>query len=108
MSSSEQPDRRAFLKQLGTVGATGVAAMGSADAVAEPQATPSPPAAAPTPPAETAHVYLFLSPPEAAFVEAAVDRFIPPDDLTPSGTDCGVATFIDRQLAGAWGSGDRP
>ncbi|HEY3092280.1 MAG TPA: gluconate 2-dehydrogenase subunit 3 family protein, partial [Vicinamibacterales bacterium] len=23
------------------------------------------------------------------------------------GTDCGVATFIDRQLAGAWGSGDR-
>jgi len=32
---------------------------------------------------------------------------IPADDLTPSGTACGVATFIDRQLAGAWGSGDR-
>ena len=42
MSSSEQPDRRAFLKGLGTVGATGVAAMVSADAVAEPQATRPP------------------------------------------------------------------
>lgn len=106
MSSSEQPDRRAFLKGLGTVSATGVAAMVSADAVAEPQATGSP-AAAPPQPAETARAYIFLSPPEAAFVEAAVDRLIPADDLTPGGTDCGVATFIDRQLAGAWGSGDR-
>jgi gluconate 2-dehydrogenase gamma chain len=51
--------------------------------------------------------YTFFSPPEAAFIEAAVDRLIPADDLTPGGTDCGVATFIDRQLAGAWGTGDR-
>jgi gluconate 2-dehydrogenase gamma chain len=107
MSSSEQPDRRAFLKRLGTVGATGVAAMVSADAVAEPQATPSPAAGAPAQPAQDARAYLFLSPPEAAFVEAAADRLIPADDLSPSGTDCGVAAFIDRQLAGAWGSGDR-
>src|SRR5258706_14140527 len=104
---SEQPDRRAFLKSLGTVGATGVAAMVSADAVAEPQAAPSPGATAPAQPAVTPHTYTFLSPPEAAFIEAAVDRLIPADDLTPGGTDCGVATFIDRQLAGAWGSGDR-
>jgi gluconate 2-dehydrogenase gamma chain len=53
------------------------------------------------------HAYTFLAPPEAAFVEAAVDRLIPADNLTPSGTDCGVAVFIDRQLGGAWGSGDR-
>ncbi len=44
---------------------------------------------------------------EAAFISAAVDTFIPADDLSPSGTDCGVAVFIDRQLAGAWGSGAR-
>jgi gluconate 2-dehydrogenase gamma chain len=103
---SEQPDRRAFLKSLGTVGATGVAAMVSGDAAADPQAAPSP-AAAPAPADAAPHTYTFLSPPEAAFVEAAVDRLIPADDLTPGGTDCGVATFIDRQLAGAWGSGDR-
>jgi hypothetical protein len=71
MSSSEQPDRRAFLKHLGTVGATGVAAMVSTDAVAEPQTTPSPGAAAPTQPAETAHAYLFLSPPEAGMGRAS-------------------------------------
>jgi gluconate 2-dehydrogenase gamma chain len=30
---------------------------------------------------------------------------IPADELTPSGTDCGTVTFIDRQLASAWGGG---
>jgi gluconate 2-dehydrogenase gamma chain len=32
---------------------------------------------------------------------------IPADDLSPSGSDCGVAVFIDRQLAGAYGAGAR-
>jgi gluconate 2-dehydrogenase gamma chain len=30
---------------------------------------------------------------------------IPADALSPSGTDCGVVTFIDRQLAGSFGGG---
>ncbi len=106
MSSSDRPDRRAFLKSLGTVGATSVVAAVSSDAGAEPQAA-SPAATPATSAAATPHAYTFLSPPEAAFVESAVDRLIPSDDLTPGGTDCGVATFIDRQLGGAWGSGDR-
>ena len=97
-------NRRDFLKTVGTVGATGLAAaVGGADP-AEAQ-TPAPAAANAAAPA--AHAYTFFSAPEAAFVEAAVDRFIPADDLTPGGTDCGVALFIDRQLAGAWGTGDR-
>jgi gluconate 2-dehydrogenase gamma chain len=100
---ADQPDRRAFLKGLGTVGATGVAAMVPLPAAAEPSQRP---AVAPPPP-EPLHAFTFLTPPEAAFVEAAVDRLIPADDLTPGGTACGVAVFIDRQLAGAWGSGDR-
>ena len=101
---SDQPNRRDFLKSLGTVGATGVAAAAvGVDASAESQAAA--PAAATSAP--VSHAYTFLTPPEAAFIEAAVDRFIPADDLTPTGTECGVATFIDRQLAGAWGSGDR-
>ena len=103
---SDQPNRRDFLKSLGTVGATGVAAAAvGVDASAESQAAA--PAAAAATSAPVSHAYTFLTPPEAAFVEAAVDRFIPADDLTPTGTECGVATFIDRQLAGAWGSGDR-
>jgi len=32
---------------------------------------------------------------------------IPKDELTGSGTEIGVATFIDRALAGSWGKGDR-
>jgi len=50
---------------------------------------------------------LTLNPTEYAFVEAAVDTLIPADDLSPSGAACGVAVFIDRQLAGAFGSGAR-
>src|SRR5215471_12631867 len=104
---SNDTNRRDFLKTLGTVGATGVvAAVGvDAPASAEPQATPA--AAASAAGAPVSHAYTFLTPPEAAFIEAAVDRLIPADDLTPGGTDCGVAVFIDRQLAGAWGTGDK-
>jgi gluconate 2-dehydrogenase gamma chain len=98
-------NRREFLKTVGTVGATGIAAAVGGDVSAEaqvPAATSARSASAPV-----SHAYTFLTAPEAAFIEAAVDRLIPADDLTPGGTDCGVATFIDRQLAGAWGSGDR-
>jgi gluconate 2-dehydrogenase gamma chain len=90
-----------------------VAALVSTDAAAEAAGGVAAPQAALPPVAPSAlaapapHGYTFLSPPEAAFVEAAVDRLIPADALTPGGTECGVATFIDRQLAGAWGSGDR-
>jgi len=51
--------------------------------------------------------YLFFSAPEAAFVEAAVLRLIPADDLGPSAVAAGVPTYIDRQLHGAWGAGER-
>ena len=40
-------------------------------------------------------------------MEAAVDTLIPADNLSPSASQCGVVTFIDRQLAGAYGSGAR-
>src|SRR6266576_1077950 len=42
---------------------------------------------------------------QAAFIVAAVDTLIPADELSPSGSDCGVAIFIDRQLGSAWGGG---
>jgi gluconate 2-dehydrogenase gamma chain len=41
---------------------------------------------------------------EASTVEALVDRLIPPDPKTPGGKDAGCAVYIDRQLAGAYGS----
>ena len=55
-------------------------------------------------PAET---WLVLTADEAAFFSAAADTMIPADALSPSGTECGVPVFIDRQLAGAFGAGAR-
>jgi gluconate 2-dehydrogenase gamma chain len=87
--------RRNFLLGAGTAVAAGL--------------TPTPQAQAQTPaPAPTAapadEPLLTLTATEHAFFVAAVDTIIPADELSPSGSDCGVATFIDRQLAGAYGS----
>lgn len=98
--------RRDFLK--GAV-AGGAAAAASLPAALPPQAQAQAPAAtsAPTAPPPVQAGYAFLNLDEAAFVEALVDHMVPADDLTPSGTDLGIAVYIDRALAGAWGKGDR-
>jgi gluconate 2-dehydrogenase gamma chain len=49
----------------------------------------------------------FFTADEAAAVEAIVDRLIPPDSETPGGKEAGCAVFIDRQLAGSYGSARR-
>ena len=92
--------RRNFLLGAGTAVAAGLAQATPADAQ---QPKPAPAAAKPA--AIEPEGHLTLTAPEAAFFSAAADTFIPADELTPSGTDCGVVTFIDRQLAGAWGGG---
>ena len=51
--------------------------------------------------------YLFLNADEAAFVEAAVARLIPADDQWPGALEAGVPNFIDKELNGAWGAGER-
>jgi gluconate 2-dehydrogenase gamma chain len=47
--------------------------------------------------------WMFFTADEAAVIEAAVDRLIPPDNRGPGGIDAGCAVFIDRQLAGPYG-----
>jgi gluconate 2-dehydrogenase gamma chain len=89
--------RRRFLVGAGTALATGLASTVPGEA----QTAPTAVAAARAEPA----ALLALTATEAAFVSAAVDAFIPADELSPSGTDCGLVTFIDRQLASAWGGG---
>lgn len=54
-----------------------------------------------------ATTYLFLNAAEAAFIEAAAVRLIPADDRWPSGVGAGVPNYIDKQLSGAWGAGER-
>jgi gluconate 2-dehydrogenase gamma chain len=50
--------------------------------------------------------YVFLTPAEAAFIEAAVARLIPTDPTGPGAIEAAVPRFIDRQLAGPYGAGD--
>ena len=87
--------RRGFLTGAGAAGA-GVAALASG---------------LPATPADAAAIepqtWLVLTADEAAFYSAAADTMIPADELSPSGSDCGVPVFIDRQLASAWGAGAR-
>jgi len=51
--------------------------------------------------------WYFFTAGEAATVEAIVDRLIPADELSPGGRDSGCAVYIDRQLAGSFGKGNR-
>ena len=97
--------RRKFLLGAGLAG-TAVATGLTPPAPTEAQAQ-TVPAAAPTKTASASEPepYLTLTANEAAFFSAAADTIIPADELSPSGTQCGVVTFIDRQLAGAWGGG---
>jgi gluconate 2-dehydrogenase gamma chain len=46
----------------------------------------------------------FFTPEEGPAVEAIVDRLIPPDADFAGGKDAGCAVYIDRQLAGPFGS----
>lgn len=48
--------------------------------------------------------WYFFTTDEARTIEAIVERLIPADDLSMSGKDAGCAEFIDRQLAGSWGT----
>jgi len=99
--ADETIPRRDFLKgaMVGTAAlATGGPAPAPAQTLTATTATQASPDAEPL---------LTLTATEHAFVVAAVDTIIPADELSPSGSACGVATFIDRQLAGAYGTGAR-
>jgi gluconate 2-dehydrogenase gamma chain len=99
--------RRDFMKGVGIVGAASAAAASSAALAPAPEAAAqtAPPLPQPAPAAPAGYTY--LNPAEAEFVEALADHMIPKDELTPSGTDIGIATYIDRALAGSWGKGAR-
>ena len=93
--------RREFLRTATTL--TGLAILPAGVAATEEKAAAPGPLPADVPPS----VYLALDPDEAAFVEQLVGVMCPADELTPGGVECGLALFIDRQLAGAFGRGER-
>lgn len=94
--------RRQFLLGAGLAGASVATGLGApAEAAAQTSAAVAPQ------PAQNAEpdTFLTLTATEVAFMSAMADTIIPADELSPSGTDCGVVTYVDRQLAGAYGVG---
>ena len=53
------------------------------------------------------HAFGYLTQPEVRFLDAAVERLIPTDELGPGARDAGVTVYIDRQLFSAWGTHGR-
>lgn len=49
----------------------------------------------------------FFTPAERRCIAAIVERLIPSDDRGPGAREAGVIDFIDSQMAGAYGRGDR-
>lgn len=93
--------RRSFLKQVAGAGSVLSLQAGAAALVVQKPALAqsAPPSADPLP------GYIFFSSDEAAFVETMVNIMCPADEFTPNGVDCGLALFMDRQLAGDFGRG---
>lgn len=97
--------RRAVIKATGAVGASILpAGLASNQATAQ---EPRRPTAATDASGAQPTTYLFFNPEEASFIEAAVARLIPADDKSPGAIEAGVPNYIDKQLNGAWGAGER-
>jgi gluconate 2-dehydrogenase gamma chain len=103
--------RRTLIQATGAVGAS-ILPTGFASNETPAQEPHRVPATATAPGAQPT-TYLFFNAEEAAFIEAAVARLIPADDKWPGALEAGVPNYIDkqyyidRQLNGAWGAGER-
>lgn len=53
------------------------------------------------------HAFRYLTTPEIRFLDAAVARLIPADELGPGAKEADVAYFIDGQLSSVWGTHGR-
>jgi gluconate 2-dehydrogenase gamma chain len=51
--------------------------------------------------------YLFFNAAEVLFIEAACERLIPADENGAGALGAGVPNYLDKQLGGAWGAGER-
>lgn len=98
--------RRRFLQAVSAIGLTQFLPASENAQVTPP--LPESPAYVPSPRPEglggPKHgAYTFLTRAEARFVEAAVARLVPADDLGPGALEAGVPYFIDQQLQGKFG-----
>ena len=107
MARNTSITRRSFMTSVGTatvvpamLGAPALAAAGhhtaSVEGVTRGDGSPS-----------DAPLYLFFNAKEVEFIEAACERLIPADETGPGALDAWVPNYLDKQLGGAWGAGER-
>src|SRR5450631_2719090 len=112
MSTKGKIDRRHFLMGGVAAGVAGVSAATVHDGeLGAPPRTirgsvPWVEGTADAPPEASGSGYVYFTPVEAAFIEAAIGRLIPDDPVGPGGVEANVPFFLDRQLAGPFGRGD--
>jgi gluconate 2-dehydrogenase gamma chain len=94
--------RRSFVSTVGAATVVPAAALLSPSAPASAAAAKTPVAEEP---AKT--TYLFFNAEEVLFIEAACERLIPADESGPGALGAGVPNYLDKQLGGAWGAGER-
>ena len=117
-NTSPNVTRRSFVASVGvaTVLPPATALLASSAEATQPAAQPHPtaqassaahpsPAAAAIEPPQT--VDLFFNVAEARFIEAACERLIPADESGAGALAAGVPNYLDKQLGGAWGAGER-
>ncbi len=90
--------RRSFVTTVGVAGVVPAAALLAAAAAVPETAQPA---------ASVKPTYLFFNAEEALFIEAACERLIPADESGPGALAAAVPTYLDRQLSGAFGAGER-
>jgi gluconate 2-dehydrogenase gamma chain len=102
--------RRSFVTTVGAAGVASAAALRTARAAAAgggvSAANGGAPATAKISSGATP-VYLFFNADEARFIEAACERLIPADEFGPGALLAAVPNYLDKQLGGAWGAGER-
>ncbi len=108
-TSNERLSRRVFLTRGAALGAATAAAgpLGSAEGRTIHGEVPWAPGQADPPVPVQPGSYVYFTPEEAAFIESAVARLIPADELGPGARELGCPLFLDRQLAGAYGRAER-
>jgi len=94
--------RKDFVALAGMAIAAETVSASTAEAAAPPHKAPAKTHPKPSLGSEP-EAYTYLTEPESAFVEAAVDRLIPADELGAGGREAGVAFYIDQQLSGQYG-----
>jgi gluconate 2-dehydrogenase gamma chain len=103
---TEKVARRAFLLAAGSAPAAALPLTLASAADKPAKAAPQAEAASRAMPAAP-HAMKVLNDTQVAFLTATADTMIPADHLSPSGSELGVVAYIDGQVSGAWGGGDK-